>query len=223
MDVGIRELEAHLSQYVDRPAGGRSSASLTGAWHARGSWRCRWPTRSTSEWQWLDHSQEVRRRAAGSPRQGADRPLDDRAADHRPGRLTRCSTSTSAPSSSVTSPRPTATPPSICCRPPMTGWRGAHRGAGTAQPRPSAGHPHVRVAPRPCALQEDWERTYVVALDERTCEIAAGLAEVTGARSLDALHLATAQRAGAPALRLVTFDVRMAQEARALGGTVVGA
>jgi uncharacterized protein len=70
---------------------------------------------------------------------------------------------------------------------------------------------------------DDWAVMYVVALDSSTCSIAAGLAETTGARTLDALHLAAAQRAGAPALRLVAFDVRLAQTARSLGWTVVGA
>src|SRR4051812_45965933 len=44
-------------------------------------------------------------------------------------------------------------------------------------------------------LAIDWRRLHVVELDEATCEIAAGIAEVTGARSLDALHLAAATRA----------------------------
>ena len=70
---------------------------------------------------------------------------------------------------------------------------------------------------------EDWAVLHVVALDARTCDIASGLAETTGARTLDALHLGAAQRAGAPALRLVAFDVRLAQIARSLGWTVAGA
>jgi predicted nucleic acid-binding protein len=69
----------------------------------------------------------------------------------------------------------------------------------------------------------DWDGMFIVALDARTCSIAADLAETTGARSLDALHLAAAQRAGAPAMRLVTFDLRLAETARSLGWSVVGA
>jgi predicted nucleic acid-binding protein len=49
------------------------------------------------------------------------------------------------------------------------------------------------------------------------------LAEATGARTLDAIHLASAGRVAAPSMRLVTFDVRMAAVARTLGLTVVGA
>lgn len=73
------------------------------------------------------------------------------------------------------------------------------------------------------AFVTDWARTAVVALDEVTLSTAADLAETTGARTLDALHLAAAQRAGAPALRILSYDVRLAQTARSLGWTVVGA
>lgn len=69
----------------------------------------------------------------------------------------------------------------------------------------------------------DWRRFHVVELDELTCDIAAGLAEATGARSLDALHLGAMSRAGKGSLALLTFDVRQAQAARALGFTVIGA
>ena len=62
----------------------------------------------------------------------------------------------------------------------------------------------------------------IVELDDVTCEGAAAIAEVTGVRTLDALHLSAARRVGAPAVPLLTFDVRQAQAARALGLTVVG-
>lgn len=68
----------------------------------------------------------------------------------------------------------------------------------------------------------DWRRTAVVELDETTCGMAADLAEVTGVRSLDALHLAAAQRLGGAALTFLTADARQAQAARSLGLTVVG-
>ncbi len=61
----------------------------------------------------------------------------------------------------------------------------------------------------------------IVELDAETCEMAAVLAEQTGARSLDALHLAAAQRVGGTTVTVVTFDVRQAQAARNLGFTVV--
>ena len=46
------------------------------------------------------------------------------------------------------------------------------------------------------AFARDWQRTFVVALDDLTCQRAVELGAVTGARSLDALHLAAAERAG---------------------------
>ncbi len=68
----------------------------------------------------------------------------------------------------------------------------------------------------------DWRRMNVVELDELTCEIAADVAEATGARSLDSLHLGALSRAGKGTLSLLTFDVRLAQAGRALGVTVLG-
>jgi predicted nucleic acid-binding protein len=67
-----------------------------------------------------------------------------------------------------------------------------------------------------------WRRVRVVDLDERTCDLAAELAEETGARALDALHLGAAQRAGEGVLPLVTYDRRQAAAARELGWTVLG-
>lgn len=73
------------------------------------------------------------------------------------------------------------------------------------------------------AFATDLEALSVIELDASTCESAASIAEVTGVRTLDALHLAAAQRIGGPAVPFVTFDVRQAQAARALGLTVLGA
>ena len=73
------------------------------------------------------------------------------------------------------------------------------------------------------AFADDWARMHVVELDETTCDLAADLAEMTGARSLDALHLAAALRVGPNSLTFLTFDVRQAQAARYLQMTVVGA
>jgi len=72
-------------------------------------------------------------------------------------------------------------------------------------------------------LARDLDLISIVELDEATCERAAAVAEVTGVRTLDALHLAAVQRAGGPAVPFLTFDVRQAQAARALGLTVLGA
>jgi predicted nucleic acid-binding protein len=83
--------------------------------------------------------------------------------------------------------------------------------------------PADRLARARTVFLRDWERTAVVAADATTIGQAAGLAEATGARGLDALHLASAARVSSRSMRLVTFDVRMAATARSLGLTVVGA
>lgn len=68
----------------------------------------------------------------------------------------------------------------------------------------------------------DWRRTYVVELDKVTCDSAAEIASATGARSLDALHLAAALRVGASNLAFLTYDIRQAQAARLLGLSIKG-
>lgn len=73
------------------------------------------------------------------------------------------------------------------------------------------------------AFERDWQRTFVVALDDVVCRRAAELGITTGSRSLDALHLAAAERAGGRSVPIVTFDVRLAQAARSLGFGVIGA
>ncbi len=72
------------------------------------------------------------------------------------------------------------------------------------------------------AFSADWARFYVVEIDQATCELAAEISEATGARTLDALHLAAATRVGVSAVSVLTYDVRQAQAARALGFTVLG-
>lgn len=72
------------------------------------------------------------------------------------------------------------------------------------------------------ALAEDLAAFAIVELDAGTCELAATIAEQTGVRTLDALHLGAARRLGTT-LTFVTFDVRQAQAARALGFAVAGA
>ena len=67
----------------------------------------------------------------------------------------------------------------------------------------------------------DFRRTHVVELDEATCTLAAQIAEVSLVRSLDALHLAALRRVGQD-VPLLSFDIRQAQAARALGITVLG-
>jgi predicted nucleic acid-binding protein len=73
-------------------------------------------------------------------------------------------------------------------------------------------------------FDDHWIDTTVIELSDVVCERAGELAERTGARTLDALHLGAASAAGADdGLPLVTFDRRLAGAARSLGWTVVGA
>lgn len=86
-------------------------------------------------------------------------------------------------------------------------------------------HRRLGDAERPlasAAFAGDWERTFIVALDDTVCRRAAELGIATGARSLDALHLAAAERAGGRSLPIITFDVRLATAARLLGFGVIG-
>lgn len=68
---------------------------------------------------------------------------------------------------------------------------------------------------------QDLDAFALVSVDHVTCNAAAALAEQTLCRSLDAIHLAAAQRAG-PSTTVLTFDVRQAQAARTVGLTVIG-
>jgi predicted nucleic acid-binding protein len=70
-------------------------------------------------------------------------------------------------------------------------------------------------------FRQDWQRFSIVELDVTTCEIAADIAATHGLRTLDALHLAAAQRAGGSALPILTYDLKQASVARALGFPVV--
>ena len=71
-------------------------------------------------------------------------------------------------------------------------------------------------------FERDWRAMAVVELTPEVCNAAADLAEVTGARTLDALHLGAAKVVGGGTLPVVTFDLRQAQVARSLGWVVLG-
>jgi predicted nucleic acid-binding protein len=73
------------------------------------------------------------------------------------------------------------------------------------------------------AFLEDLAVFSIVELDHFTCDAAADIAEITGVRTLDALHLAAARRVGGSAVPFLTYDVRQAQAARGLGFLVLGA
>lgn len=68
----------------------------------------------------------------------------------------------------------------------------------------------------------DVDALALVAAGEEVCRAAARIGEVLGVRSLDAVHLASAQSLHIPALPFVTFDLRQAQAARSLGLVVLG-
>jgi predicted nucleic acid-binding protein len=70
---------------------------------------------------------------------------------------------------------------------------------------------------------EDIDKMALVLPDSTTWLAAAEIGAALNVRSLDALHLACAQRLRIPALRFITFDIRQAIAARALGFSVVGA
>lgn len=82
------------------------------------------------------------------------------------------------------------------------------------------GEAELRIAS--VAFERDWQRTYVVGLDDVVCRRAAELGIATGSRSLDALHLAAAERAGGRSVPIATFDARLGQAARSLGFAVAG-
>ncbi len=72
-------------------------------------------------------------------------------------------------------------------------------------------------------LDVDLDGFALVSVDEAVCRSAADIGEVLGVRSLDALHLASAQRLQVAGLVFLTFDLRQAQGARSLGFVVAGA
>lgn len=86
--------------------------------------------------------------------------------------------------------------------------------------RALAGSDRVRAQEQ---FQKDWNAMSVIELDRVTCGLASEVAETTGARTLDALHLGAVRRAGGRALAMVTYDLRLAHAARSLGLPVLGA
>jgi uncharacterized protein len=78
------------------------------------------------------------------------------------------------------------------------------------------------VATARSAFRTDWGHLALVEVDEVLCRDAGDIGAVTGARTLDAMHLAALQRAGPQGVTLVTADLRQAQAGRSLGFEVVG-
>lgn len=69
----------------------------------------------------------------------------------------------------------------------------------------------------------DFDGMAMVTCDEVVANAAAQIGETLGVRSLDAVHLASAQRLRVADLTFLTFDLRQAQAARSLGFIVRGA
>ena len=70
------------------------------------------------------------------------------------------------------------------------------------------------------ALRDDWERMHVVPVDQRCLDRASELSREQPLRTVDALHLAAADRLPPP-VTFVTFDPRQIPVALALGMDVV--
>ena len=69
----------------------------------------------------------------------------------------------------------------------------------------------------------DLESISIIEVDALVCAEAASIAEETGLRSLDSIHVASARRISDVDITFITFDVRQAAVARFLGLTVFGA
>lgn len=72
------------------------------------------------------------------------------------------------------------------------------------------------------SFARDWEQVDVVDIGAHVGEVAAAMAERTGLSTLDALHLGAAEAVGG-SRPFLTFDRRLAEAARSIGWTVVGA
>lgn len=70
------------------------------------------------------------------------------------------------------------------------------------------------------ALRDDWERIAVVPVDQRCLDRAAELGRTQPLRTVDALHLAAADRLPRP-VRFVTFDPAQIPVAMSLGFEVI--
>jgi predicted nucleic acid-binding protein len=71
------------------------------------------------------------------------------------------------------------------------------------------------------ALRDDWERIHVVPVDQRCLDRAAELGRTQPLRTVDAIHLAAADRLPRP-VTFATFDASQIPVALALGFRVLG-
>ena len=82
-----------------------------------------------------------------------------------------------------------------------------------------AAAPEVRLARQ--RFDADWSLFHEIQLDEDVAEEASRIAVDAGLRTLDAIHLASAIRAGGPELTLLTFDQHLGEAARSIGITTL--
>jgi predicted nucleic acid-binding protein len=71
-------------------------------------------------------------------------------------------------------------------------------------------------------FEHDVDGMTLLNADERIVRRATQIAELLGVRSLDAIHLGSAQSLQIPGMSFVTFDLRQAMAARSLGFSVLG-
>jgi predicted nucleic acid-binding protein len=71
-------------------------------------------------------------------------------------------------------------------------------------------------------LAEDLDSIAMVSCDPTVAALASVIGETLGVRSVDAIHLASAQRLQIPGITFLTFDLRQGQAARTLGFNVLG-
>jgi PIN domain len=217
-DVGVRELKQRLSEYP-RSRRARRAAPRDRAWASQGSARSAPGPRAGRDGhhRGLDHGRlrrglpPVRRVKAGG--RVLDALAQVAASEHLRG-LERSAQALCGRTGLGRGRVPSA-------ERPVTADGSAHgRRSPPQSPRLLDGR---KLAAARSAFAADLEVLSIIELDAVTCEGAAAVAEVTGVRTLDALHLSAAQRVGGRAVPFLTFDRRQAQAARALGLTVVGA
>jgi predicted nucleic acid-binding protein len=80
--------------------------------------------------------------------------------------------------------------------------------------------PDIRTDELRGAIRDDWERVHVVPIDQRCLDRAAELGRTQPLRTVDALHLAAADRLPVPTT-FATFDPAQIPVAMALGFEVV--
>lgn len=69
---------------------------------------------------------------------------------------------------------------------------------------------------------DDLDGIAMISCDQAVADAASVIGETLGVRSLDAMHLASAQRLQIPGITFITFDLRQGLAGRSLGFNVLG-